>query len=597
MRLIYAYALNYRNFKNQAFTLTNTYHVQMMGECGEWSGIRIIKVDAFQQKMPPNILSISALVGRNATGKTNFVDMISAKYRLSGHDGGGGEEAYFLLYAPNSNEGSLYYFEVVSPPKFKSLFPWLRTDKNSSCAAGWCRYDSAGECLWAAEPGVPAEGKTVMVSLRDSFQNDGLTRKHEFPVRRDDREYKAKTFDSQVRVVRKICRNEERAVLHDREYKLELIYNTEYLAHGPKGTPYRDMPLFPTLYDKEEVPEEARGAVHIAESWVKFLAGNKLGSLKDFDTWRSLRRVVMAQFDAQRPPRIVKDSNQIRRLLGRCQMTVIRFLNEEALLPGDWEEIDHQEEAFLEQLFKCSALEHKESSMVIPVVSADCANDEIERTVRVLIDDTFRRHQWVDEFFRPVWVNISDGELWYIHFLASVSEALDTAGGGDQEDTCILVLDEPEIHMHPDLARRLLDNLTRWLSDYTDKNVQIILTTHSPFVLSDIEKGNVQVLKREKGEIEVKEPKNQTYAANIYAILTDSFFLDSGFGEMARNQIKLVLDELNPENPENIDDGRRDDIIAVIHSVGERLVRRKLEELYQIKYGAYPDHGQREVRE
>lgn len=600
MKLIYAYAMNYRNFKNQAFTLTNSCHVKLLGKSGKWSGIKIEKVDSFCQKMPPNILSISALVGRNATGKTNFVEMIGAKYRLAGHGGKRREDAYFLLYAPNDGESCYYYFEIVSPEKFGTLFSWIKADQITEgrprCAAGWCRYDGANGRLLAAEQYAPAKGKTVVITLCDRFQKDGMVSNYKFSVERSVRMYRANTFASQVDVVRKLYHNKDRTILRDPEYKLDVVCNMKYLDHGPEGTPHENKPLFPTLYTREEVPEENRDAVRLAENWVKFYAESRA---PDFDLWDMMRYTFTQMgkkrgpFDASKPfiSEGLFDLKQVFKAFSYCLTEIDSELKENEITTVKSDE-------FLDVVLTSERLERTECGFTIPVAPVSGPDQEIHKLTRILIDDIFRYHGRAGEFLQPTWVNISDGELWYIHFLASISEALESFESSDNQDTCILLLDEPEIHMHPDLARQLLDHLTQWLQSYMETKVQIILTTHSPFILSDIEKGNVQVLKRSGDDAKteywakVVHPQKQTYAANIYALLTDSFFMDSGFGEMARKQIKMVLQDLGSENTSK---EKHDYIKSMIDIVGEELVRRKLEELYRKKYSAYPTMGQEEM--
>ena len=65
-----------------------------------------------------------------------------------------------------------------------------------------------------------------------------------------------------------------------------------------------------------------------------------------------------------------------------------------------------------------------------------------------------------------------------------------------------LVLDEVELYSHPEYQRTfvadLLDRLS-WLQiNYPIKSINILLVTHSPFILSDIPKSNILYLKEGK---------------------------------------------------------------------------------------------------
>lgn len=600
MRLIYAYAKKYRNFEDQEFTLTNSYKVQPLRKGEGLSGLRITRVDdAFRQDMPPNILSISALVGRNATGKTNFAEMLGAK---RGQLGFGGEEqtdAYFLLYASNQRENDLYFFEVVSPVRFGELFSWMEEAAESPCAAGWCRYDSDVEHLSAVGPEALHAEKSVMISLCDHLRGYDMAAKYGLPVKRRSGKYLANTFTSQVRVVQKLYRSKDLTVLRDPKYRLELICDMRYLAHGPEGTPEKDTPLFPTLYDKAELSERQRKAVRLAEGWIKFLAGSQID---DFDTWLSLRQCIAWRAnDLLAGTAFDDDFSRSQQLLRHYLSDVIVFLKSNFLLSNSQEWVQYQLERFLELIMTSQALELTESSIIIPVAAVEeggGTGNTAQELTRDLVDGILGQNAGFGRFIRPVWEDVSDGELWYIHFFAAISEVLEDAARAERPDTCILILDEPEIHMHPDLARQLLDHLTRWLEDYCkDIKIQIILTTHSPFILSDVEKGNVQILRRSQNDADanaerltkVASPQKQTYAANIYTLLTDSFFLDSGFGELARRQIRRVFNELESEN--DIDSMQKAYMDRVICNIGERLIRNQLNEKLRTKFGAHAGNG------
>lgn len=65
----------------------------------------------------------------------------------------------------------------------------------------------------------------------------------------------------------------------------------------------------------------------------------------------------------------------------------------------------------------------------------------------------------------------------------------------------MLVLDEIELCFHPEYQRLFVANLLQSLKDnkVTESvNVNVVLTTHSPFVLSDIPQSNILYLEMGK---------------------------------------------------------------------------------------------------
>ena len=137
----------------------------------------------------------------------------------------------------------------------------------------------------------------------------------------------------------------------------------------------------------------------------------------------------------------------------------------------------------------------------------------------------------------------SSGELvllFYVEKLMYISQ---------KEEDIILLIDENELFLHPDWQKKFLLFLTEIFADSEHKR-QIIISTHSPFLISDMPKENIIFLK--EGKINKGIGKNQTFGANIHTLLSDSFFMKDGLmGEFARGKINEIIDfhkEVEEEN-------------------------------------------------
>ena len=180
-------------------------------------------------------------------------------------------------------------------------------------------------------------------------------------------------------------------------------------------------------------------------------------------------------------------------------------------------------------------------------------------------------------FFHRVWLNISDGEAHFIKNFAALNEHIASTLVRPVlvRGSAILILDEPEVHMHPDLERQYLYLLTHWLhDDFPNMQFQIILLTHSPFLLSDVERSHVLLLQRTPEDvITAKHPENQTFAANIHNILHEPLFLDSPFGSISTELICQVIKQLKKEEPEKFSP---EELEVIISLIGEPLLRNSL---------------------
>ena len=158
----------------------------------------------------------------------------------------------------------------------------------------------------------------------------------------------------------------------------------------------------------------------------------------------------------------------------------------------------------------------------------------------------------------------------------------------------LILLDEPSNDMHPDWQKKFLNYLINTFQNRKQK-FHFIITTHSPFLLSDIPKQNIIFLDRYKeDDIEVKNKKrregnckvvdglSQTFGANIHTLLSNSFFMDKGLmGEFAKNKINNVIKFLKDDESDIKD---KDEAKKVIEMIGEPFLKHKLEQIYFEKY-------------
>lgn len=185
----------------------------------------------------------------------------------------------------------------------------------------------------------------------------------------------------------------------------------------------------------------------------------------------------------------------------------------------------------------------------------------------------------------------SSGERYIIEQFASLRKVLgnevikpDLLMEVRKYNSIIILIDEYEQFLHPEWARRYLESLIQFLEIEGRRlniQIQIIVTTHSPYLISDLPKENIRLIqKNEKtGRRAVSIPKHG-FASNYYDILSDSFFLEDTIGEFAKQKINGWITELNELDESSDSDveklTRIDELKALIHIVDDQFIRNKL---------------------
>jgi predicted ATPase len=105
------------------------------------------------------------------------------------------------------------------------------------------------------------------------------------------------------------------------------------------------------------------------------------------------------------------------------------------------------------------------------------------------------------------------------------------------EEKTLVLLDEPESHLHPPL----LSAFTRALSDLlANRNGVAIIATHSPVVLQEVPKSCVSILRRTRLIANIDRPESETFAENVGILTREVFGLEvskSGFHNLLANSV------------------------------------------------------------
>lgn len=140
----------------------------------------------------------------------------------------------------------------------------------------------------------------------------------------------------------------------------------------------------------------------------------------------------------------------------------------------------------------------------------------------------------------------------------------------------LLLVDEIELYQHPEWQRQLLYSLIQELNEnFPDNRFQVVLTSHSPIVLSDIPKQNALFLKNISRKTIIEKRKIQTFGTNIHNLYKDAFFIEGGVavGEYAKHYINDLVKEVKSGNIS-------DELSEKIKLIGEPIIRKRIEQMY-----------------
>ncbi|MGF6400597.1 putative ATPase [Pseudomonas frederiksbergensis] len=139
----------------------------------------------------------------------------------------------------------------------------------------------------------------------------------------------------------------------------------------------------------------------------------------------------------------------------------------------------------------------------------------------------------------------SDSEIFKEAYLAKASPYLSKMSSGHAivlltitrlvatvEEKTLVLLDEPESHLHPPLLSAFIRALADLLHD---QNGVSIIATHSPVVLQEIPRSCAWIIHRVGKNILTDRPKVETFAENVGVLTTEVFNLEverSGFHDL-----------------------------------------------------------------
>ncbi|MFH6991844.1 hypothetical protein [Flavobacterium sp. FlaQc-48] len=198
--------------------------------------------------------------------------------------------------------------------------------------------------------------------------------------------------------------------------------------------------------------------------------------------------------------------------------------------------------------------------------------------------DLYSAIKGITSFIQFRWHSLSSGEQSYLSFMSRFYSVAHEQTNRLKNGLVILI-DEGDTGYHPQWQRMFFKNTIGFLSSlFHDHKIQLIFTSNTPFLTSDLPKSNILfVEKSENGKpfFHEKDNHNQsTFAANIHTLFSDSFYMDGMLiGDYAKDKINEIINYLNDEAIGH------DTYKKIIDSIGEPVLRKKLQDMWFEKFG------------
>ncbi|WP_431215522.1 AAA family ATPase [Puia sp. P3] len=161
----------------------------------------------------------------------------------------------------------------------------------------------------------------------------------------------------------------------------------------------------------------------------------------------------------------------------------------------------------------------------------------------------FKLDFYLDDDDKSSFSKASSGEYQMVSVLSTIVYHLRNLESVDEQyryNYVTVLLDETELYFHPNMQRLFVRKMLEALSKMETQlyGIHIVFSTHSPFILSDIQER--KILKLKSGDIVQNENEYNTFAANIHDLLTDDFFMENGcLGAFAQKKIEYGIILLN----------------------------------------------------
>lgn len=642
MELIYIYIDKYRTFEKQEISFSNKFNVNYDSEN------KVLSIEENKDYVdiyPDNIVNINGILGKNASGKSSLISLIGDRIEKRNLDRDlifGEEEDphrkipfyestpmlsairytnhYFILYYLGKSKigNNLFAFETNFPTGYMPIFQYsnekvqMQKDEDYYLRHGWFaavfERENINNILIDTTNMYPCSENNIECETSIiSFQNNQYTNKFDILDKMKE-EYiigfkrilvpmQSVFFKSQIKFLFKQMNlaSDKRLMYKDKKYVLNIRFYSQLSLELSRNSDHK-ISINSFLedyrnYDLGNYKEWQKIVLAFLYQYTWYLATSVSKSyslIGDLEALSDMRAKTN-----------IKNYLDIKNMYYNQISHLLKYFNNTYLTISEFQKCENALEVFLKDAEQNKVgYSYKKNNLIVEFTrdsNIGAFDDFFDYFIDENIVNSINYYDSITNNFLDVDIQwMCAGEKENLALFTSIDEQISFFA--DKKEY-ILLFDEIERSMHPDLCRNLVSNLVNFLKQYPDKKFQIIIASHSPFIASDLLQENIVCLSREDDKSFVSNMTEKPFAQNIHTILKSQFFLDYFIGEYATKCINCIIKCLNYENIDKVknelnkflcsnneseqkliesDEKAKNFIEYVIDSIGEHIIRNEL---------------------
>lgn len=549
-----------------------------------------------------NIINVSGIVGKNGVGKSTIISFLSFSSETADQN----MNRYFIIYKDHNND---YYVEgninnILKNEVYKRYFDKViinngcnkvidnthLSDIEDGKKLKFIRVNTKKKCgsnnmfsrLWSSSPDKHAIFEFLSSDkFSDAFK---ISRKNTIKINFNNYDYKTNFFiknddEDFLNYVKSISDEAFNILDEDLSNNIFAIQKVTINSNGKKEkyknnkTKFIDL-LYKVIYkniiyfifhwlygDKDDFKIDPRLALNYkkrVELVKRFLPKSAMGESSN----NNIRSILNDEISEQ-----INNSLGVNYKFSNIYIDITRLIKLAGAVKDDF---------FM-----------KDNSISIDINSKSISDKDIQ-SISGFLECLVKLESSIYEISSLTLSEFSSGEEYIIKTFAQIYNKIENK----ENSMYVLLLDEYELHLHPEWARKFLHYLLNFLEGYNKTKFQLVMTSHSPYLISDLPKECIRLIKLNHNSERIISTPKSSFANNYYDILKDNFFLDDTIGEFAKKKIEDCITELNKINDElTIDDKNKDNVFLLnkiektIKLIDDGFIRGKLESiLNSIRY-------------